>query len=140
MFEIDVEANALRATDDLIARLRNPEKALGEVGAYLEGKAKQRFLQEKDPQGNPWAPLAPSTIADKQRRGAPLKILRDRGILMSSIAFRVSGAEVRVGTSQEYAIWLQKGTGKMPSRPFMGFEPTDADAIAGIFRRHIQGD
>lgn len=140
MFEIEVEANALRATDDLIARLRNPEKALGEVGAYLESKAKQRFLKEQDPQGNPWKPLAASTIADKQRRGAPLSILRDRGFLVSSIAFHVGGAEVRVGTSQEYAIWLQKGTRRMPARPFMGFESGDADAIAGIFRRHIQGD
>lgn len=140
MFEIDVQANVLTATDELITRLRDPSKPLGEVGAYLEAKAKQRFLREQDPDGNPWAGLAPSTIADKKRRGAPLSILRDRGLLASSIAFNVSGAEVRVGTSQEYAIWLQRGTKKMPARPFMGFEPGDAAAISSIFRRHIQGD
>ena len=139
MFEIDVRANALRATDGLIARLRDPAPALNEVGAFLERKTKFRFAKQVDPSGNPWAPLAASTIANKRRRKAPKEILRDTGTLDSSITFTTGRDEVRSGTSLEYAEWLQKGTKRMPARPFLGFEAGDEAAIQKIFARYYSG-
>ena len=139
MFEIDIDTQGLRATDELISRLRDFGPALGEVGAYLEGKNKLRFAKQVDPSGNPWAPLKDSTIADKTRRGAPLEILIDRAILVSSFFFEVSADEVRLKTNEDYLKWLQDGTRNMEARPVLGFEPGDSDAISRIFRRHISG-
>ena len=139
MFEININANGLTATDDLIRRLQDFGPALGEVGAYLEGKTKLRFAKQIDPSGNPWATLKDSTIADKQRRGAPLDILIDRAILVSSFFFEVGADEVRLKTNEEYLKWLQDGTRNMEARPVLGFDSDDTAAISRIFRRYISG-
>lgn len=141
MFEIDVTSSAVRATDNLVAKLQNLNAPLAETGAYLERKAKLRFLAQKDPSGKPWAPLKPATIAEKKRLGKSSNILSRDKILAASIAFNVSGNEVRVKPSVEYGIFHQVGAPgrKLPARPFMGFEADDGANIGQIFRDHLEG-
>lgn len=151
MFEIDVTSNAVQATRGLLKRLRNFGPALSEVGAYLELKAKRRFINEVAPNGTPWAPLKPSTLRRKKTRGYairdkkkvkiqhPTVILRETGGLAASIGFNVSGDEVRVAPALKYGIFHQTGTTKMTARPFMGFEEDDANRIGQIFKDHVEG-
>jgi len=135
MLEIDVSTNEVRALEDVQARLRNLRPALGEVGTYLERKAKLRFVKQQAPDGSKWAPLQPSTLLSKKTR----TILRETGNLVNSIAFNVGTDEVRIKPSAEYGIFHQVGTKHMVARPFMGFEPDDAANIAEIFQDHIGG-
>lgn len=135
MFEIDVSSNAVRATGNLVARLQDIKPPLAETGALLERKAKLRFAKQKDPTGKPWAPLRPATLKRKKTKA----ILRETGSLAASIAFAVSGNEVRVKPSVAYGIFLQTGTRKMEPRPFMGFEADDSQKIGQIFRDHLEG-
>ena len=140
MFEIDVTASAVRATGNLVGRLQNFNGPLGETGALLENKAKNRFTTQKDPGGKPWAPLKPATIREKKKQGKSTSILSRDKLLAASIAFNVSGNEVRVKPSEEYGIFHQTGSKKgLPARPFMGFEADDADRIGQIFRDHLEG-
>jgi len=152
MFEIDVTDSAVKATGNLVSRLQDLSAPLGESGALLERKAVIRFVKQQDPGGKPWAPLRPETLAkkktgftyrNKQRVIIPSKfrgtILRETGSLAASIAFAVSGNEVRVKPSVDYGIFGQLGTRKQAARPFMGFEADDAAQIGQIFRDHLEG-
>lgn len=142
MFEIDVTDSAVRAADNLVARLQNLNAPLAETGAYLENRAKDRFQFQKDPSGKPWAPLRPATVAEKKRLGKSSNILTRDALLSASIAFAVSGNEVRVKPSEDYGIFHQLGVKKrnLPARVFMGFESSDPDRIGQIFRDHLEGN
>jgi len=137
MFEIDVTDSAVKATGNLVARLQDLNAPLGETGALLERKAKLRFTKQQDPGGKPWAPLQPATLKRKKTKA----ILRETGSMAASIAFNVSGDEVRVKPSVSYSIFHQVGAPgrKLPARPFMGFEADDAAQIGQIFRDHLEG-
>jgi HK97 gp10 family phage protein len=67
-----------------------------------------------------WAPLAESTIADKQKHGfaTPKPLLRT-GELRDSIEYTVNGNEGCVGTDNKAAPFLEFGTSRMPPRSFL---------------------
>jgi hypothetical protein len=67
-----------------------------------------------------WAPLAQSTIEDKQQHGFPTpKPLLRTGELRDSIKYTVRGLEGAVGSDLERAPWLELGTSRMPPRSFL---------------------
>ena len=133
MFEIDLSTDNNLAA--LARKLSSYQQPLEETGAYLENRAKTRFLTQKDPTGKAWAPLRPSTLRRKKTRA----ILRETGVMAASISWLVSGATVRVRPSVDYALLHQLGAKRMPARPFMGFESGDPAAIGKIFRGYIEG-
>jgi len=69
-----------------------------------------------------WAPLAPSTLAEKFRKGLPLHPLIRTGKLVNSLAHRplkvehMTGSQVTAGTDVPYAKFHQTGTRYMPRR------------------------
>jgi HK97 gp10 family phage protein len=67
-----------------------------------------------------WAPLAASTIADKQKHGfkTPAPLLRT-GELRDSIEYTVDGLEGEVGSNLDKALFLEMGTSRMPPRSFL---------------------
>lgn len=68
------------------------------------------FRSGTDPWGNPWKPLAPSTIRARRKGGAGAQILRDTGVLQNSLASaRVSGDTIEIGTAVPYAAAHQDG-------------------------------
>ncbi len=113
-------------------RLKNWTPALRESANYMEASTKQNFLLEKDPNGNPWIPLAASTLAGK-RSG---KKLQETGRLINSIGSDVTHHRARIYTNVEYAPYLQYGTKNIPARPFLGVGRKDQEAIEIIFERH----
>jgi phage virion morphogenesis protein len=166
MFELSLEGTGLARFADLASKLDNLQRPLAEVGAYLEFKAKNRFRLEQAPDGKKWAPLAPSTLANKKRLGKSTRILSSDGGLAASIAFRVVGNAVIVKPSAEYAAFQQFGTSPytirprkkpnlkfftgdgwrsskqvnhpgIPARQFMGFEPSDPDKIREIIGSYL---
>lgn len=67
-----------------------------------------------------WAPLAASTIADKQAHGfaTPKPLLRT-GELRGSIEYTVVGLEGAVGSDDPVAVYHELGTSRMPQRSFL---------------------
>lgn len=59
------------------------------MGEYLLQATDDRFVQEIAPDGTPWLPNSPRTIAHKRRLGRILKILQSTGRGRHSIRYRI---------------------------------------------------
>ena len=75
------------------------------------------FGGSRAPDGEPWEPLAPATIA--RRRGSSSKPLLDTGRLANSITAEPSRTALTFGTNVEYAGPHQLGTADIPQRRFL---------------------
>ncbi len=115
-------------------RAQNPTPLLKAWANYLEGLTVEAFQQETAPFGAAWQPLRPATIERKLRRKSPPsknRILRDRGTLYDTIAARIDGDAVIIGTNQRVGAYSlgaihQFGAPRrnIPPRPFL---PMDAE-------------
>jgi phage virion morphogenesis protein len=116
-------------------------QVLDEIGAALESSTQQRFLDEKDPQGRAWKPLAAATVA---RRGSSRPILRVSADLFDSIGRKVQGPRLYVGVNRTYGriqhLGGKAGRGKkvtIPARPYLGLSQSDLWEIAEIIHGHL---
>jgi len=100
------------------AKVSDLGPVLNATGAYIERLSKEAIIRGQTIGGKPLAPLAPSTVAEKQYRKKARGILRRDGGLLASLAFaRTSATEVQVGTNLEYAPWVILGTQPYAIRP-----------------------
>ncbi len=127
------------------------------IGLALVQVVQERFRDERDPFGQPWAPLSPAYAAVKRGN----HILTRSGLLMRSITFRASVDEVAVGSNRVYAAIHQFGgtivpkNGKalvfrlgsrvvraksvtIPQRPYLGFGPADRRAVLQVLEAAVQ--
>jgi phage virion morphogenesis protein len=147
------QARADKILAELEAKARNLAGGLKIVGEALLREQNRRFQTETDPDGKPWAKLAPLTVAT--RGGVSGPILRRSGQLMRSGAWQVSGATLRIGVNTIYAAVHQFGatirpktagrlavplgdggfarlkSATIPARPMVGFGPRDEAAARG---------
>lgn len=124
------------------------------MGEYMLLQTRNRFDTSTDPDGNAWAPLAPSTIRAKERsrnrrqkRGAkrlykrtranPTDILKDTFQLRDTITYQVSGGELAIGSPMRYAKFHQLGTGRIPKRKILGVSSADKVEIQAILADHL---
>ncbi|MGD1941870.1 MAG: phage virion morphogenesis protein [Leptolyngbyaceae cyanobacterium] len=104
--------------DDYAGRLSRLGPALDKIGLYGERQLKLAIARGRKLSGEPLAPLAPSTKAEKRRRGKARGILRRDGQLAASItSTRTSGSEVQIGTNLGHAPWVILGTRPYKIRP-----------------------
>lgn len=139
----------------------NLQPALEEISDGLEQSAKLRIRSSGPaPDGTPWAPLSPVTLALRRKHGKGAKPLQDKGAsgLMGSITHRATATEAVVGTNLDYARMLQQGAkrgefglgrylkrkgtfpipwGDVPGRPYLGVSREDRGDILGIIRRRL---
>ena len=121
--------------------------AMRDIGQYLVNVTKQRFADQKDPEGMPWAPLSEHTKARKRRN--PNRILTEHGHLGGDIVSQASAAEVLVGSPWIYAgphqFGAEKGSfgsaggspipwGDIPAREFLGLSEADEDEVEVLVR------
>lgn len=117
-----LEARGLEALKRRLARLSEPdfEGALAAIGQALVEKVEQSFEREADPYGEPWKPLAPSTLEKRRKKGRGAKILQDTGVMRRSLNWQLRGRNaVAVGFSDKKAVWHQEGTERIPARPML---------------------
>jgi phage virion morphogenesis protein len=127
-----------RLFKELENKVQNPTEALRNVGEYMLGSIDIGFQQEIDPDGVPWQPNSPFTIAEKQRLGRIQKILQSTGAMRSRYNYRVEGRTLKVGNSDPKAVKHQLGIG-VPVRKHLGIRKEDPDNIAEILRTYIEG-
>lgn len=134
---------------ELAERLGDLSVPLSDIGEHLLLATDTRFKQQVAPDGSPWAPLSPVTLAKKQGD----RILRDSGILQDTTRYQVSGGELAVGTDRSYGAVHQfgqprgasgktrRGTpipwGDIPARPFLGLSNEDEEAVARIVSDYL---
>jgi len=117
--EIDIDLKAIEDIKNKID-LFTKSQEFRLIGQTIYADIKEKFIDEKDVKGKPFAPLKQSTIKQKQRKGkVPYKILRDTGQLLNSLNFTTSGNKISIGYSVPYAKFHQNGTKYMPQRKIL---------------------
>lgn len=105
---LDVEMNGSevgRQLAELAERLGSLKTPLTDIAEYLHQATDDRFRQQVGPDGSPWAPLSPSTLARK--KGG--RILRESGDLQDTLRHQVSDDELLFGTDRPYGAIHQFG-------------------------------
>ena len=137
--KIDFETSELRsALERLQRQAKTLRPALTEIGEYLLAATEDRFAEQVDPAGRPWAPLSPGYRA-KKRRHQDLILMLD-GYLKGTLAKRVSAARLEIGSNRIYAATHQLGDAarNIPARPFLGLASADKAEMLAILEDHLR--
>lgn len=106
MAPIRIEERSLAELNAAFAQLesvvQSPRRVLQRIGAYQERQFAIAFEQERSPQGQPWAPLAPSTRARKRNSKTLVETV---GRIPSSLFYEVNsdGRSVQIGYADPLA-------------------------------------
>lgn len=147
--EVDADTRAVRqALQGLVEASINLRQPLEEIGSALRSSTEERFEDEEDPEGSPWAELKEATqqqLVTKRRRRGDEHILRRQGYLYASLTYAARQTEVEVGTNRIYGAIHQlggepdmpPGPAAVPARPFLGMSDQDEREIGDILERHL---
>jgi hypothetical protein len=125
--EIRAALDRLGSAFTMNARGRYRDLGSDLLDAAAEAVYEQSTLDQQDPQGRPFAPLAASTLREKARKGFPSTIGVRTGDMLSSeqlrgrrvVTPRVAEMTYGVGDEAEQkSEWFQEGTKNQPARPF----------------------
>ena len=124
-----------------------------EVGEHIVESTKDRFKDEKGPDGKKWEP-------SHRAKTTGGKTLTDNATLKNSLTYKATSSKVDAGTNMIYAAvhqdgktiktkrakylkfkigkrWAQKKKVKIPARPFLGISSDDRKEIKRIIRDRI---
>jgi len=111
---VQIRISGLTGAVDLLTaaqrRLGDLSPVLAVIAADTRTLIDDAFSGSHTPEGTPWAPLKPSTIAS--RRGGSSMPLIDTSTLRSSISTTVDRSRLRFGTNVRYAAAQQLGFAK----------------------------
>lgn len=163
-FEINV-ADADGKLGELQALLDDLTPVMNEIGRFLVISTQDRMAEGKSPDGSPFAPRSPVTLAAYERRGQryhpqPLRMtdtMRTKTIHHAydrdSVSVGSSAIQSKVmqfGAAQgAFGAWMGKDKlgrdhfhhlpwGTIPARPFLGVSPSDEDGILGIVAEALE--
>ncbi|NEP56008.1 MAG: phage virion morphogenesis protein [Symploca sp. SIO2G7] len=120
------------------SRVRNLENPLKGWGNYMQQETERQFATETDPDGVRWAALAPSTLAEKRRKGYPESILTRTGKMRNSVLAIADARSILIGVDVPYAIFHQQGTRKMPQRRILGMNDKREQKLRKLIRVWIK--
>jgi len=126
-------ANAL---NHLLKQGSDLEPAFREIGEYLLESTQQRFIDQQAPDGEPWEPLSPKTLAKKKRQD---RVLTETGTLADTLNYKIGANQLMLGSNLEYAATHQFGreADGIPARPFLGIAPFERKEILVILQDHL---
>lgn len=94
-FTVELQADHLvRALEAVRLEIATPQEMLGSFGVSLLRVNQERHDKGLDPDGNPWKELAPSTLAEENRKGGPLN---KTGRMLANFHYQVVGDTLRLG-------------------------------------------
>lgn len=137
-FDVDGVQHLSLGLDSMRRNLGQTRGLLRRFGAEVETQTKDRIQTKKrSPGGIPWQPWSPAYAAT---RHANHSLLINRGHLQNSIAWRLAGDTVRIGSPLSYARKHQLGEG-VPARPFLDvelYDPDDRDRLETILANWVR--
>ncbi|BEV15820.1 phage virion morphogenesis protein [Herbaspirillum sp. DW155] len=136
-FTVEFQADHLAAILEAVRKeVATPQEMLVSIGEELFNANQHRHAQGLAPDGMPWKPLSPMTLAT--RKGG--RILRVRGDMLESFNYQVQGNSLRLGFSDQKAVWHHFGTGTYgPRGSRYTISPKKAKALAfgGLMRKRV---
>ena len=137
-FDIEIDdRQAARALAELRRRGESMEPALRSIGELLLNSTRARFDSQTSPDGEPWTPLKPRTLARKKRNRD--KILTEEGRLRGTLAYQVGDGWVEVGSPLVYGATHQFGRDAIPARPYLGLSSEDAADVREEILDFVRG-
>lgn len=158
-------------TDELSAALARVQAALTDtrplmqdIGEFMQRSTQANFAAGTDPQGQPWAPRSPVTLARYEKskdRPGPRPLTGPSKALSTTISYEAEADAVSWGSNMIYAAVMQFGTqqgefgarmginkkgrryffpipwGPIPARPYLGIGTADQQAIAEIIAEYL---
>jgi len=107
MATIKIESKIPDVIGEMLAKIKDREPLMRNISSIMLDDVRQNFEVQGRP---PWAPLAQSTIKERQRLGYwPGKILQRTGQLLKSITSKSDNDSAQVGTNKIYAAIHQFG-------------------------------
>lgn len=139
--DIRIENDTLTpALKRLAANAADLTPAMRAIAGVLKDNVAEAFATESSPDGKPWLPLSPKTLARRQRRGTwPGSILRETGDLAASISSSHGSAHAIAGTNKIYAATHQFGDSSrnIPQREFLGISAEGRQEVLEIVANWI---
>lgn len=149
--------------EEISAQLREAARRLDDltplhedIGEYMVEATKERFRKGVDPDGNPWVPKRPATLARYLARGdgnRPDPLIGPSKRLSTEIHRLASRDEVEVGSALEYSGVMQGGArkgafgsdsrgkplpwGDIPARVWLGLSDEDERNILDIADEYL---
>ena len=112
----------LQALRSLQRRLGSLLPAMEAIGQTMESRISGRFETESDPNGQSWAPWAPSTRVGYPEDGNG-RVLDRYGDMLLSLSSQATADSVSIGFGQAYAAFHEFGTSNMPRRGLLSADP-----------------
>lgn len=125
---LDAEGQLRARLGNAIAGLSNPQPLLDHIGMLMVENIEIRFATKRDPAGQRWAALKPSTRKAYERKynGKVPGSLLERTVpgMRESLTHNVEGDHVDVGFRDRVAIYHEFGTRRMVSRGLLTDDPS----------------
>ena len=109
------------------------------IGEELLLSTDDRFKNQPDPEGRPWASLNAEYAAWKRKFHGHDRILKLRGYLRDTLRYQATDASVAIGSNRIYSAIHQFGgqagrghKATIPARPYLGVSDDDVAAILEI--------
>lgn len=139
------KADYIKNLDDIVTRGSNLQPAMEAIGEYLLGSTRRNF----EAQGRPkrWQRLAPTTIADRGRKGyPPTPILIRSGKLFRSLTqkgapglvLQARPKSLKYTSRVPYFEVHQKGGDHIPQRMMIVLQKQDRGQIGRILNTYIK--
>lgn len=141
---LELESARVRATIGSMADgLEQPAPLLRQIEEYLHRIHRQRFREQRAPDGTPWKALSPKWQQRKHKNKD--KILTFRGHLSGTLAGQIDDDGLLFGTNRIYGAIHHFGgkTGRklaafMPARPWLGTSEAQDNHILKITERYLE--
>ena len=123
---------------DIVRSPPVPVTMMQAQGERALSSLQERIASGQDQRGRPFTPLSPQYAKTKARRYPGRPILVRTGEMMADLVVRATSTMFRLewgsAESARKAGWHQRGTRKMPARPFQGI----TDKLARDIRMKIR--
>lgn len=139
-FSIEGDTQMLRGLQGIDADMKDWSDEFKKTGELLKASFKGNFASSGAELGSPWAPLKPSTIADKTRRGFPLDILVRTGSMREGFRSQARPLSVVVRNIVPYFPFHQSNRprSKLPRRVMMKLDAKRKQQIVKIFNEAVE--
>lgn len=142
--DVQVSRRLMRFGD----RAQDARPAFRGIADLLRTSEQRQFASRGRYASAGWAPLAPSTLASKIRRGESTSILEATGTLRDSLTRKTDGGHVELvephqlifGSQVPYAKYHQRGTRTMPRRRPLEVRGRDRQEMVKIIQRHLMAE
>jgi len=112
----------LAVLDRMYATTSDLTQIMDAIGQEMESRVSQRFEDEADPLGLPWADWKPSTKANYPKDGNKRKLDRF-GDMLAGLSHQATGDTAIIGFDREYAAYHEWGTENMERRGLLFADP-----------------